>query len=65
MGKFTNIFGIAVAIMFFVLGGYIMFSPRFDNLSREMKVIFGVTLYLYGGYRIVRYIYKERNRDQE
>jgi hypothetical protein len=64
MGKFSKIFGIVVSIMFFVLGGYILFSPRFDTLSREIRVVFAVVLYLYGAYRLFRYIYKDRDRDE-
>jgi hypothetical protein len=65
MGRFNKIFGIAVAAMFFYLGFWLMFSPRFSYLPKEIKVIFAVFLFLYGAFRIIRYIYSDRDRDDE
>jgi len=65
MGKFTKIFGIVVAAMFFFLGAYLLFSPRFAYLPKEIKVIFAVFLFLYGAFRIVRYIYQDRDHNEE
>ena len=64
MAKFNKIFGIAVAAMFFFLGIYIL-SPRFSYLPKEIRIIFAVFLFLYGAFRIVRYIFKEKDNDKE
>ena len=64
MGRFTKIFGIVVAAMFFLLGLYVLLSPRFNYLPKEAKVIFSVFLFLYGGYRMVRYIYRDREEEE-
>jgi membrane protease YdiL (CAAX protease family) len=63
--KFNRIFGIAVASLFFALGFYILLSPTFDYLSKEMRVIFAVFLFLYGTFRIVRYVYRNRREEDE
>ncbi len=65
MGKFTRIIGIAVAAMFFLLGAFVLLSSRFSNLPKEARVIFAVFLFLYGAYRMVRYIYKDRDEEEE
>jgi prolipoprotein diacylglyceryltransferase len=65
MGKFNRILGIAVAAMFFLLGFWILFSSRFSYLTKEIKVIFAVFLFLYGAFRIVRYIFKDRDDEEE
>ena len=65
MGKFTKIFGIAVAALFFLLGIFILVSPRFSYLPKEAKVIFAVFLFLYGAYRMVRYIFKDRDEEED
>jgi prolipoprotein diacylglyceryltransferase len=65
MGKFNKIFGIAVAAMFVLLGFWLLFSPRFNYLTKEIKVIFAVFLFLYGAFRMVRYFFKERDDEEE
>lgn len=61
--KISRIIGIAIASLFFVLGLYILLSPRFSYLSKEIRVIFAVFLFLYGAFRIVRYLIKNRDDD--
>jgi uncharacterized membrane protein YwzB len=65
MGRFNSIFGIAVAAMFILLGFWILFSPRFNYLTKEIKVIFAIFLFLYGAFRIVRHIFKDRDDEEE
>ncbi|HTX89481.1 MAG TPA: hypothetical protein VMC08_10865 [Bacteroidales bacterium] len=65
MAKFNKIIGIAIALLFFVLGFYLLYAARFNYLSKEIRVIFAVFLFLYGAFRIVRYIFKDRDRDEE
>jgi hypothetical protein len=65
MGKFNKILGIAVAAMFFLLGFWLLFSPRFSYLTKEIKVIFAIFLFLYGAFRMVRYLYRDRDDDEE
>jgi len=63
MKNFSKILGISVASLFFFLGFYLLFNPRFSYLPKEIKVIFAVFLFLYGAFRMVRYIYKDRDED--
>jgi hypothetical protein len=62
MANFNKILGIAVSCMFFLLGFYILLSPKI-YFPKEVKVIFAVFLFLYGAFRFVRYIYKDRDED--
>jgi hypothetical protein len=63
--KFNTILGIGVASMFIFLGFWLLFSPRFSYLTKEIKVIFAVFLFLYGAFRIVRYIFKDKDTEEE
>jgi hypothetical protein len=65
MRNFTRYFGMAVAALFFVLGIYLLASPNYRYLPKEVRVIFAVFLFLYGAFRIVRYIYKDREDDED
>ena len=65
MSKYWKIFSIAVVLMYFFLGIYLLLSPRFDGLTKEIKVIFAVFLFLYGGWRLARIFTKEREKREE
>jgi positive regulator of sigma E activity len=65
MSKYWKFFSIAVVLMYFFLGFYLLLSPRFDGLTREIKVIFAVFLFLYGGWRLARIYAKNRERKEE
>jgi uncharacterized membrane protein len=65
MSKYWKIFSIAVILMYFFLGFYLLFSPRFNGLTKEIKVIFAVFLFLYGGWRLARIFTKDRERREE
>jgi hypothetical protein len=65
MSRFTKIIGILIASLFFFLGFYLLFGSRFQYLPKEVRVIFSVFLFLYGAFRIVRYIFRDRDRERE
>jgi ABC-type nickel/cobalt efflux system permease component RcnA len=65
MGRFWKIFSIAVVLMWFFLGFYLLLSPRFNGLTKEIRVIFAVFLFLYGGWRLARIITKDREQKEE
>jgi uncharacterized membrane protein len=65
MRKFSGYFAWFVIMLYFALGVYILVSPRFASLSKEIKVIFAVFLFLYGGFRLARLWTKYRERDEE
>jgi ABC-type nickel/cobalt efflux system permease component RcnA len=65
MAKYWKIFSIAVVLMWFFLGFYLLLSPRFNNLTKEIRVIFAVFLFLYGGWRLARIFTKDREREDE
>ncbi|MCX6244450.1 MAG: hypothetical protein NTU98_07055 [Bacteroidetes bacterium] len=65
MAKYWKLFSIAVVVMYFLLGAYLLISPRFNNLPKEIKVIFAVFLFLYGGWRLARIFTKAREERKE
>ncbi len=65
MAKYWKIFSFAVVLMWFFLGFYVLLSHRFDGLTKEIRVIFAVFLFLYGSWRLVRIITKDRERREE
>jgi len=63
MKKFTRYFSFLVILLYFILGIFILVSPRFHYLAQEVKVIFAVFLFLYGGFRIARLWTKSREEE--
>jgi hypothetical protein len=61
--KIVDLFALVVVIMYFITGGYVIFSPGLAYIPKSIRVIFGIFLFLYGAYRLTRIIYKERDRD--
>lgn len=65
MQKIATYFSWFVILLYFVLGVYVLVSQRFQYLSREVKVIFAIFLFLYGGFRMARLWSKNRERNGE
>ncbi len=63
MKKFTTWFSGAVILLYFALGVFVLVSPRMQHLSREIRVIFAVFLFLYGAFRMARLWTKHRESD--
>jgi len=60
MDKVMRYISLLIALGFFVLATFLLFSPYFGYLSSEVRVIFAVFLYLYGAFRMVRILMKQR-----
>jgi hypothetical protein len=65
MQKFSKYFSWFVILLYFVLGIFVLVSPRFQYLTKEIKIIFAVFLFLYGGFRMARLWTKNRERNEE
>lgn len=65
MQKFGKYFSYFVILLYFSLGVFIFVSPRFQYLTTEIKTIFAVFLFLYGGFRLARIWTKNREKDEE
>jgi hypothetical protein len=65
MQKFARYFSWFVILLYFVLGVFVLVSPRFQYLSKEVKVIFAAFLFLYGCFRIARVWTKNREHNDE
>ena len=60
MSKFSKYFAIAVVALYFGLGIFVLVSPRFQFMKKELKIVFAAFLFLYGAYRLVRILTKDR-----
>ena len=65
MQKFAKYFSWFVILLYFVLGIFVLVSPKFQYLSKEVKVIFAVFLFLYGGFRLARLWSKNREQHED
>jgi len=65
MQNFVKYFSIVIIALYFFLAVYILVSPRFQNLPKEVKIIFSVFLFLYGGFRLARLWTKMRENNEE
>ncbi len=61
-----GIFGYAMAVLFVILGFYLIFTKSLDSISTEMRTILGVVLLLYGIFRsVINYQKQKEARDEE
>jgi hypothetical protein len=57
---------IAIILMFFVFGTYVLFSSNLDYIPRNFRVIFAIFILLYGFYRLVSSFQKfKKDREEE
>ena len=57
---------IAIILMFFVFGAYVLFSSNLDYIPRNFRVIFAIFILLYGFYRLVSSFQKfKKDREEE
>ncbi len=59
--RFMLFFGFAVALLFVCFGLYIIFSPEYASMQKNIRVIFGSFLILYGFYRFTSVYFKAKN----
>ncbi|HNW76314.1 MAG TPA: hypothetical protein PKJ28_05460 [Bacteroidales bacterium] len=65
MKRVYKYFAIAVVTLYFFLGVFVLVSSRFSFMQKELKVIFAIFLFLYGAYRLVRILTKDRTNEEE
>ena len=65
MQNFLKYFSYLIVVLYFALGIYILVSPSFMYLSKQIKIIFAVFLFLYGAFRLARIWTKNREHEEE
>jgi positive regulator of sigma E activity len=65
MKNFVRYFSIVIIVLYFFLAVYILVSPTFQYLTKEIRIIFAAFLFLYGGFRLARLWTKSREQDEE
>ena len=65
MQKFAKYFSWFVIALYFVLGVFVLVSSRFQYLSKEVRIIFAIFLFLYGSFRLARLWSKNRERREQ
>jgi hypothetical protein len=57
---------IAIILMFFVLGAFVLFSPNFNYIPWNFRVIFAIFILLYATYRLISSFQKiKKHREEE
>ncbi|MGC9151494.1 MAG: hypothetical protein ACP5F6_07025 [Microbacter sp.] len=57
---------IVVVSLYFLAGAYLLTCQRcISMMHREFRVIFGIVLILYGGYRLARILFIKKSDDDE
>lgn len=65
MRNLGNWFSWLVILLYFALGIWVLAGDRFQQtMTRELRIIFAVFLFLYGGFRMARLWTKYRERDE-
>ena len=73
MRKFGKYISFAVILMYFLLGILLITNPQFiifnhqfylGGIQPELRIIIGVILFLYGGYRLARILTKKNTSNQ-
>lgn len=59
-----TIIGFIVAALFVAFGLYIIFAPQMNNIPKEFRTIFGVTVIGYGLFRSVIMYQKSKQRNE-
>ncbi len=59
--SFMNIFSLVMVVTYIGVGIYLLVSPKFVQIQKEVKVIFAVFFMLYGIFRLARTWPKLRN----
>ena len=57
--------GIAVILMFFALGAFILISPVFNYVPKNFRTILAVFIILYGFFRLIQVYQKYKNSREE
>ncbi len=65
MKNFVRYFSIVIIVLYFFLAVYILVSPTFKYLTKEIRIIFAAFLFLYGGFRLARLWTKSREQEEE
>ncbi len=59
-------FGYAMSLIFLAMGIYVLFFfPEEFHLPEKFRMMFGVVLLLYSGYRFITIRIKQRHADEE
>jgi len=53
-GNIQKYISLAVILLYFIAGCYLLISPRFQMMQKEFRIILAICLILYGGYRLAR-----------
>jgi hypothetical protein len=59
--SFMNIFSLVMVATYIGVGIYLLVSPKFGQIQKEIKVVFAIFFMLYGIFRLARTWPKLRN----
>jgi hypothetical protein len=65
MQKFAKPLTFIVAALYCILGIMMLATHKFDMLQPEVRIILGIMLLLYAAYRIARFFFVKRQKEEE
>jgi|YelNatPaOPRAMG01_1025707.scaffolds.fasta_scaffold06826_5 hypothetical protein len=66
LDKIQKYISLTVVSLYFLAGAYLLTCQRCISLMhREFRVIFGIVLILYGGYRLARILFIKKTDDDD
>jgi uncharacterized membrane protein len=65
MQRIGRYFSWFIVTLYFFIGIWVLVSDRFDYMLKELRIIFAVFLFLYGGFRLARLWSRRRERDPD
>jgi hypothetical protein len=63
--NFYKLFGIFIVVLILLMGLFLLFSPYFENISFNYRIIFAFLIISYGSFRLVGIILKSRQEKDE
>jgi hypothetical protein len=63
--NFYKLFGIIIVVLILLMGLFLLFSPYFENIPFNYRIIFALLIISYGSFRLIGIILKTKNDKDE
>jgi hypothetical protein len=60
-----KLFGLIIVLFILLIGIGLMFTNYFDNIPKNIRIVLGLLLVLYGSFRFVSIIIKQKKQSDE
>jgi hypothetical protein len=60
-----KLFGLIIVLFILLIGIGLIFTNYFDNIPKNIRIVLGILLLVYGSFRLVNIIIKLKNQSDE